>query len=448
MKQRLPIYFLSTAFLLMVLSSAVFSQARIVFGTSSDAYMVMNSNATVGGNPIYLVIGNSTTSAATNTITRTNYGRIISNAENNIVKWYIGSATGAYTIPWGYNTAAGNYIPFTLNITSAGTAAHYLSFTTYRTGANNFAMFPSGVTSDWSSACACNASPWMVDRLWMIDNSDYGGVGNTPTGDLTFYYVDGGASNPEVLTTGNSLVAADEANLQAESYNNGAAKWTGSLYGTDTPASDKVDGTGAIPASKLDKWWTLVEKNHPLPVQWLDLSSQCDNMNRIIRWSTATEQNADHFSVERSFDGTNFFSIGTIPASGNSSTNKNYSFTDHDAPAGTVYYRISETDFNGEFMISKQITSDDCLEGLNVSVFPNPALSSGSFNVSLFGSKDKEVLIVVTDMLGREFYSKVVVLSREQNVIAIDPSGNLAAGVYTIVASSNDQVFKKKIVIQ
>lgn len=444
-----PSFFCALLMLLLLFQRAnTFAQARLIFGTSSDAYVVMSSNAVAGGNPIYLVVGDATASANPNTITRTTNGRIISNGENNILKWYIGTGTGSYTIPWGYDNNAGSYIPFTFNVTSAGTGNSYVNFSTYRTGANNAAMLPAGVTNDWSSACACNASPWMVDRFWMLDNTAYGVVGNRPTGDLTFYYVDGGAGNPKVFTTGNSLGAADEANLQAESYNNASGLWAGSLWGTDDPTNNFVGSTGAIPAVKLDKWWVLVEKNHPLPVTWLDYSADCSQKEVTIKWSTASEQNADFFTVERSFDGSVFSGIATLPANGNSNTVKKYSFVDTDPYSGKSYYRIRETDFNGATMVSGLMPVNDCSEDLSFFVYPNPATGSSQLNVTVSGVKDSEVLIVVTDMLGREFFSKVTLLTDGQQVIAIDPSHQLAAGVYTIVASSKDEIQKKKIVIQ
>ena len=58
------------------------------------------------------------------------------------------------------------------------------------------------------------------------------------------------------------------------------------------------------------------------------------------------------------------------------------------------------------------------------------------------------MLIVVKDLLGQEFYSQVILLSNDTEAFAIDPSGKLAAGVYFVVATSNDAIYKKKLVIK
>jgi hypothetical protein len=447
MRKKLLGFYLSVfASCLMIFSSqtCAWGQARIVFGTTSDAFIVMSSNAVVNGNPIYLVVGDATVSGvAANTITRTSNGAILSNGEKNILRWYIGSTVANYTVPWAYSTT--NYIPLGMNKTNASTASAYFDFATYRTPSwNNELYKPQGVGTCHSPACNCDASPWMVDRFWLIDQSSYSGT--LPTVDLTFTYVDGGAGNPEVFSAGNTLTGL-EANLEAESYNNAAGMWAGNTYGTDNTGTNTVGApNNSIPAVKLFKWWTLVEKAHPLPVTWLDLSSDCDGHDVVIKWSTASEQNADYFTVERSLDGITYSPLATVPASGNSTTVKDYSYTDTDAPSITSYYRLRETDYNGEFSFSAQIPVAGCGTKNQMGVYPNPSL--GTFNVAITGSKDEEIVIVVVDMLGQEFYSKVTVLSSEEEVIAIDPTSKLAAGVYTVIATSKEEIIKKKIVIQ
>jgi len=82
-----------------------------------------------------------------------------------------------------------------------------------------------------------------------------------------------------------------------------------------------------------------------------------------------------------------------------------------------------------------------------VNVFPNPA--TGPFNVVISHPKmGNEVLVVVRDMLGKEYYSKVVLVSNTTEVIAVDYSKSLIPGVYTVIATSNNNIFEKKIIIQ
>ncbi|HEY4800439.1 MAG TPA: T9SS type A sorting domain-containing protein, partial [Bacteroidia bacterium] len=241
-----------------------------------------------------------------------------------------------------------------------------------------------------------------------------------------------------------------EGNLRAQRWNGAASPngWQGLSFGNAPNTAANTQTTAVVASTDLFRWWTLTDNTKLLPVEFLTASAECSKGNKIISWSTASEQNADYFSVERSLDGINFTSIATVQAAGNSSTLNNYSVADNDAFSGTVFYRIEEIDFNGSKMHFGTISSKECDEGFSMDVYPNPIFSSDMLNVAITGSKNDKVIIVVADMLGREFFSEVVILSSNQQVIAIDPSHKLAAGVYIIIATNNDEVYKKKIVIQ
>ncbi len=451
--------FLIAAFLVNTNPSR--GQARLVIGNTSPVFMNISGGA-------YLVVGDVTASAASNTIMYTNalarQSWIISEGNgttNNRVKWFIGNAAlgSVYTVPFGRGTT--NYIPLTFTIGAAGTAGGPFVFSTYRTATYvNSANLPTTgafpPTNYYSPSVPGDASSYGVDRFWEIDAQGYGAT-KPDLNSLIFTYIDGGAGG-EVAGVTASNTGLSEANLQAQRWNSTAATpgWQGPgnifLKGTSTPASDIVTLTGAAEVSGVNdlttsRWWTLIDNTQPLPVQWLSQSASCSSGSVIVKWSTASEQNADYFTVERSADGTNFQPLANVTASGNSTTIKKYFYIDSDPLAGNSFYRIRETDFNGANMVSPIINGNPCTPDITLNVFPSPA-TAGGFNIAVTGVKDEKVLIVITDMLGRNFYSKVIIISDDREVIAIDPSNQLAAGVYTVVASSNDNIKQRKIVIQ
>jgi len=445
MKLRLRSLFLCVAIALLIVSgwqNDCFAQARLVLGNTTPVYMVMNSNSVVGGNPIYLVVGDATGNDLPNTITR-NSGWIISEGENNILKWYIGNNIANYTVPWGYSTT--NYIPLQMNKTNGGTANAYFQFSTYHTTHDNSSMMPSGMTSCNSPSCGnCNAEDWMVDRFWMIDNSNYGG--GLPQVDLTLYYVDGGSGNPEVFTAGTqntNISGAGESNLQMESYNSGAGAWTGTLYGTDYPGSDYVGSPGnSIAPTKLYKWWAIVDKAHPLPVTWLDVSAECNHENIAIRWSTASEQNSNYFTVERSLDGTDFSAIATKTAAGNSSTVKNYSAVDTDPYSGTSFYRVSETDFNGSVIYSSVISVSGCADD-EVAAYG----SGDNVAINIIAVKDGQYNIELYDILGQKVMNEIKNVTAGSNSLKLTPD-NIASAIYVVRICSSNNVVTKKVLLR
>jgi len=86
----------------------------------------------------------------------------------------------------------------------------------------------------------------------------------------------------------------------------------------------------------------------------------------------------------------------------------------------------------------------------NMNIFPNPVSKENDLFIDLKGfDTDKEVLVVVLDILGKELYSKVIFTDTNgETVSAIDPHKNLPKGTYIIIGSSDNNVFKKKLIIK
>src|SRR5688572_18672507 len=105
----------------------------------------------------YLVIDNP----AANAITRSS-GHILSEGQNNVIKWNIGTTTGTYSIPWGVGSC--DCIPLSFTKT-AGTGSGYFLFSTYATGWDNSLQLPSGVTNI-NGATGTDNSAFAGDRFW------------------------------------------------------------------------------------------------------------------------------------------------------------------------------------------------------------------------------------------------------------------------------------------
>ncbi|MFZ1686874.1 MAG: hypothetical protein WAU70_05620 [Flavobacteriales bacterium] len=89
-----------------------------------------------------------------------------------------------------------------------------------------------------------------------------------------------------------------------------------------------------------------------LPIELIDFRATCENDAVVLRWSTATETNNDHFTIERSGDGRAWEAIGSVAGAGNSQQTIQYSFTDPEIQSDTRYYRLMQTDFDGAHSFS------------------------------------------------------------------------------------------------
>lgn len=83
-----------------------------------------------------------------------------------------------------------------------------------------------------------------------------------------------------------------------------------------------------------------------LPIELLEFDVKCVDGQTFAEWSTASESNNDNFTIWKSFNGTDWAELGTVPGAGNSNSPLNYSLPvgQADRPA---YYRLSQSDHDG-----------------------------------------------------------------------------------------------------
>ena len=105
-----------------------------------------------------------------------------------------------------------------------------------------------------------------------------------------------------------------------------------------------------------------------LPVELVSFTFRVKGTNEVqLNWRTQSEINNFGFEVERSTDNglhtanspkmnsKNWIKIGFVKGSGNSNSQKNYSFTDSETGFGDIFYRLKQIDNDGKFKYSKVI---------------------------------------------------------------------------------------------
>jgi len=103
-----------------------------------------------------------------------------------------------------------------------------------------------------------------------------------------------------------------------------------------------------------EEWWMdnfeLHEiVNSSLPVELLYFEGTKYPKFNNLKWSTASENNSDYFSIEVSTDGLAWKKIGEKKAAGNSNTKIDYSYT-HEFNGNNIhYYKLIQYDYDGMF---------------------------------------------------------------------------------------------------
>lgn len=146
----------------------------------------------------------------------------------------------------------------------------------------------------------------------------------------------------------------------------------------------------------------------------------------ILEWATASEQNSEHFTVERSNDGGHFLPVLQVDAAGNSGSVIDYSANDPAPMPGMNYYRLRTTDIDGGSELSDVIAVNNDHAG-GLVVYPNPG--HGSAHVALPEGLPLPVLLIVRDLAGRVVRS--LSLQRTGDPVPIE---GLAGGSYLLEA--------------
>ncbi|MBC3541806.1 T9SS type A sorting domain-containing protein [Rufibacter sediminis] len=166
----------------------------------------------------------------------------------------------------------------------------------------------------------------------------------------------------------------------------------------------------------------------PLPVTLISFTAKAQKEGVALHWVTAAEKDNDFFQVERSTDGKNFSAIGKVKGNGNSNVLQNYSFQDAATPAGTLYYRLKQVDFDGKFEYSKTIAvrAQGTSAAITVKAYPNP--TTDVVNVDLASVGAEQVTVKVVAMDGRVVKTLEVTGGAEQKIDLTQ----LAAGTYLL----------------
>ena len=122
--------------------------------------------------------------------------------------------------------------------------------------------------------------------------------------------------------------------------------WTKTIYGG--PTSAYLDDVSIYESEPVN-----------LPIELLYFKGSVYNSDNILHWSTASEDNNDYFTIEKTKDGIDWEVVDREPGAGNSSNQLYYSLVDENVESIINYYRLKQTDYDGKFKYSDIISIDN-----------------------------------------------------------------------------------------
>ncbi|MFP5041214.1 pectinesterase family protein [Parasediminibacterium sp. JCM 36343] len=136
-------------------------------------------------------------------------------------------------------------------------------------------------------------------------------------------------------------------------------------------------GLGSTSTPRWGYLKNVIVKGNPtsitLPLSLLSFTASYAQGTAALSWSTASEVNTAYFVVEKSSDGVSFATLTTIVSHNTAGVN-NYS--DNQAQASTVYYRLKMVDKDGKYTFSKIVKVAADNSAAFFKIFPNPVKTS------------------------------------------------------------------------
>lgn len=183
-------------------------------------------------------------------------------------------------------------------------------------------------------------------------------------------------------------------------------------------------------------YWNHVDHfvmSSPLPVELSSFDVRQFGNQVRLDWSASSETNNEYYTVERSTDGIHFEELSRVPGAGNSNTTIDYIAYDTHPFLGTNYYRIRQTDYDGNFKFSEIKTID--INHINAEIFPNPA--NGILQIRVEAPENTVVRFANTNgQIVKELFL-------ESEFIDIS---DLPSGLYYISISNDENTIIKKLI--
>jgi trimeric autotransporter adhesin len=145
-----------------------------------------------------------------------------------------------------------------------------------------------------------------------------------------------------------------------------------------------------------------------LPVKLTSFSGSKTGSVSSLKWTTATELNNDRFEIQRSTDGLNYQTIGSVNGASNSYNTINYQFVDETPATGINYYRLNQIDRDGSNKLSNVISINFAkqMEQSTISAWPIPA--TDFITLELNNTQTVKATITILDMVGKVVFEETI----------------------------------------
>ncbi|MEM6967422.1 MAG: T9SS type A sorting domain-containing protein [Bacteroidota bacterium] len=326
-------------------------------------------------------------------------------------------------------------------------------------GSENMAGFTVNIYYDNTEATITNfdTSPlstlgWLPlpNSLNFISNSNPT-VGITHTGYGTINVIDGFVAGSDITSTPVLVLSVTFDITEGDPLNGGSAflaQNSNNHPGLQYVGADAVGHDITISGNQVQD---LSLGALPIDLTYFRARYIERSNNINLAWQTASEENNDFFTIEKSRDGINFQFLEEISGAGTSVQVLNYSTSDDNPYQGINYYRLKQTDFDGAFEYSEiQTVHVKENNAVNVSIFPNPATEYVTIELKNMLENntipnDLQTSIQVFDNNGRLVLQPQLTEGNSTHTFSINQLSN---GIYWVRIMDRGELTSERLIIQ
>jgi uncharacterized repeat protein (TIGR01451 family) len=182
-----------------------------------------------------------------------------------------------------------------------------------------------------------------------------------------------------------------------------------------------------------------------LPVVLVEFSGRMNGRKADLTWKTEDAASLDKFEVQRSLNGRDYTTIGTLNSTGSSSS---YSFSDDlsQISAPVAYYRLKMVELDGKISFSQVLVFREKGVGSQLLVYPNPV--KGKAFLSFMSPSKARIELQLTDASGRLVLRRSCDIEKGNNIISLEKLERFVPGVYTVTVINGAERLNSRIVIQ
>jgi ELWxxDGT repeat protein len=236
-----------------------------------------------------------------------------------------------------------------------------------------------------------------------------------------------------LIFTGNDGVNGDK-NWESDGSSSGTKISDISIEAGSGTIREVQEAEGIIYASvqesSLGRELYALEYSVVLPLQFLEFSGKKQGRQVQLNWRTCAEENAEDFDIERSANGRDFTSMGSVAAVNRAGTHR-YSFVDQEAAGANSrgwYYRLKQNDQFGRYSYSSVIFISFTQQE-TVALYPVPA--ADKVQISGMSGTNENLTYRIYDAAGKLVQADRFSVVHGTNLEV--PIHQLADGVYFLV---------------